>query len=663
MLSTDTSAARDDRRRTDPLRLLLVEDNANDAELILRAISTAGFQPTCLRVQTASDCRAALSSEVWDLVVSDYSLPQFGAIAALDCLHNRQLDLPFIVVSGTIDEESAVTILRAGAHDFVTKQNLARLGPAIRRELQDAQDRAARRHAQRDLKVQRDMLRLVIDTNPSLIFVKDGTGRFVLANRAVADLYGTTVDALIERREETIGPDADEIARFDTADQEVLRTGLARYEEAKPITDVRAGTVRWFECRRVPLVLSDGTRQVLGIGTEITEQRATQEALRATEEQFRQAQKMEAIGQLAGGIAHDFNNLLTAILGYSELALEQVRGDSDLAADLRQIGKAGERARGLTSQLLAFSRKQVLQPQILDLNVVVKEVEGMLRRVIAEDIRFEIAMEPTLRRVKVDPGQVHQVLMNLAINARDAMPRGGTLRIMTENTTATIGSHRDGAEPIARPCVTLTVSDTGCGMSPEVRARIFEPFFTTKAPGKGTGLGLAMVYGVITESGGRISVTSERDRGTTFTIDLPAVEDEDARAAASRANTVELRGHETILLVEDEQPIRQLVRKVLARYGYDVLEASDVSHALLLAAEHPAPIHLLLSDIVMPELSGPDLAQRVVRHRQDMRVLYMSGFANRLGTDTGMLSPAVCVVEKPFTPDKLAAKVRECLNR
>jgi two-component system cell cycle sensor histidine kinase/response regulator CckA len=646
--------------RDDILRLLLVEDNSSDAELILRALATAGFQHSATRVETAADCRAALVTAQWDLIISDYSLPQFSAMGALGCLHERQLDLPFIVVSGTIDEESAVTILKAGAHDFVTKQNLARLGPAIRRELQDARSRDERRAAQRDLKEQRDMLRLVIDTDPNLIFVKDGMGRFVLANRAVADLYGTTVDAMIGQREGTWSIASDEVARSISADDEVLRSGQPSCDEGEPITDARTAAVRWFETRRVPLVLSDGTLQVLGIGTEITERRLAQEALHVTEEQFRQAQKMEAVGQLAGGIAHDFNNLLTAILGYGQLVLEQLGDASLVAADLREILNAGERARGLTSQLLAFSRTQVLKPQILDLNAIISEVERMLRRVIAEDIRFEIAVDPNLSRVKADPGQVHQVLMNLAINARDAMPRGGTLRITTSNVIASVGEPRLGVSPRLQPCVALTVSDTGCGMSPEVRARIFEPFFTTKGPGKGTGLGLSMVYGVVAESGGRISVDGARDRGTTFTIHLPVADEAATVPKTAPVAHRELRGTETILLVEDEQPIRHLVRKVLVRYGYDVLEASDVTHALEIAQRHPAPIHLLLSDIVMPELSGPDLAQRVVRHRRDMRVLYMTGFSNRLVV--GALSAHVGVLEKPFTPERLATRVREAIE-
>jgi PAS domain S-box-containing protein len=503
------------------LRVLMVEDNRDDADLILRALGQAGFNLSARRVETAAECHEALTSEVWDLVMSDFALPEFSAMRALLCLQEHQLDLPFIVVSGTIAEESAVAILKAGAHDFVTKQNLARLGPAIRRELQDARDRAQRRAAQRDLKMQRDMLRLVMDTNPSLISLKDSTGSFVLANRAVADLYGMTVFDLIGRSDSALREDTDDAARALARHHEVLETGQPRCDEDEPMTDRRTGAQRWFETRRVPLELPDGTRQVLEIGTEVTARRAAQEALRLTEEQFRQAQKMEAVGQLAGGIAHDFNNLLTAILGYSQLVLEEVADRPSVVADMQEICQAGQRARGLTTQLLAFGRKQILQPQVLDLNALVSEVEQMLRRVIAENIRFEIEMDPALRPVHADPGQLHQVLMNLAINARDAMPHGGTVRITTANALGYVGEHGNDRAKGPEPCVVLSVSDSGSGMTPEVKARVFEPFFTTKGSGKGTGLGLSMVYGVITESGGRIAIDSEPDQGTTITIHLP----------------------------------------------------------------------------------------------------------------------------------------------
>ena len=331
-----------------------------------------------------------------------------------------------------------------------------------------------------------------------------------------------------------------------------------------------------------------------------------------------------------------------------------------MAADVHEIQKAGERARGLTSQLLAFSRKQVLQPQVLDLNGVISEAERMLRRVIGEDIRFEIAADPALKRVKADPGQIHQVLMNLAINARDAMQRRRYAPDHHHERCRFCRRQPFGVSPHLQACVELTVSDTGCGMSPQTSARIFEPFYTTKGPGKGTGLGLSMVYGVITESGGRISVDSECDRGTTFTIHLPVAEDAATGAAVVAPAHRQLRGTETILLVEDEQPIRELVRKVLVRYGYEVLEASDAMHALEIAQRHPAPIHLLLSDIVMPVLSGPDLAQLVMQHRRDTRVLYMSGFSHRLVVDA--TGAPVSVLEKPFTPEGLATRVRDAFE-
>ena len=643
------------------LRVLLVEDTDDDAVLFARALRAAGFDPTILQVQTEEDFRAALSASTWDLVISDHSLPKFSSTAALWCLHAAQVDVPFIVVSGTIDEESAVTILKAGAHDFVTKQNLARLGPAIRRELQDATHRAERRSARRDLEIQRDVLRLVIDTNPGLIFVKNQEGRFTLANRAVAELYGKTVEELVgaDAREFKDSADADLKLQ---AEQDVTDTGRPRFDSAEPITDARTGKVRWFETRRVPLVLPDGTSGVLGIGTEITDRRLAETALRATEEQFRQAQKMEAVGQLAGGIAHDFNNLLTAILGYSELLLDRVRDQPDVVQDVEEIRNAGERARDLTTQLLTFSRKQVLEPQILDLNQVVADGERILRRVIGEDIELVTVKASGLQRVKADPGQMNQILMNLAVNAHDAMPRGGTLRIETGNAEVVPPLAQADAGSGAKAYVALTISDTGCGMPPEVQSRIFEPFFTTKAAGKGTGFGLSMVFGVVTQSGGHITVDSERDRGTTFTIYLPATEDALRTGPARSLGSNELRGNETILLVEDERAIRDLVRKVLTGYGYHVLEAGDPAGALEIAARHTARIHLLLSDIVMPRMNGPELAQRLVPLRADMRVLYMSGFVNRLGTAFGSLSSSVGLLHKPFTPESLAQKVRGCLD-
>jgi len=643
---------------SEPLHVLLVEDTDDDAALITRTIRSAGFAPILERVETREQFVAALRAGSWQVVVCDHSLPQFSSIEALVCLQDQRLDLPFIVVSGSISEESAVSILRAGAHDFVTKQSLGRLGPAIRRELRDAKVRAERRQAQHDLRVQRDFFRLVLDTTPNLIFVKDAWGRFTLANRAVAMLFGTSEDALIGRTPRDLGVQPADAEDMRAAERRVLDTRRPHLSPRQHVGALAGGAPRWFDMRLVPLMLPDAGEQVLVIGTDVTEQRQTEEALRSTEEQFRQAQKMEAIGQLAGGVAHDFNNLLTAILGYSAL-LRDVIHEPDHLADLTEIQKAGERARSLTSQLLAFSRKQVLEPQVLDLNRVVGDAERMLSRVIGDHIQLETALEPHLLTVRADVGQMHQVLMNLAVNARDAMRRGGTLRVATGNATMPSDTAADDGPA---PAVTLSVSDTGCGMTEEVRQRIFEPFFTTKAPGQGTGLGLAMVFGVVTQTGGHIDVMTAPGHGTTFTIYLPAVSEPATASVAPEAPPV-LEGCETVLLVEDEPAIRELVRKVLSGYGYTVLDAADGLHAIDLAAAYPAPIHLLLSDIVMPRIGGPELAQRIVARHPEMRVLYMSGYATGLGMPFGNLSPTVTLLHKPFTPASLVRKVRECLDR
>ena len=634
-----------------PLRLLLVEDTDDDAWLVLRAVRQSAPHVAVTRVQTAEEFVAALTPPP-DFVISDHSLPTFSSTAALACLRERDIDVPFIVVSGTIDEESAVGLLKAGAHDFVTKQNLARLGPAITRELQEARMRRERRDVQVALQSQRDFLRLVIDSNPAAIFAKDWEGKYTLANRATASMFGTIPDAVVGRSDGDLNPYTTEVERRLDADRGVMLSGQPSVIPREALTDA-SGRKRWFETRRVPLTLQNEPPQVLGISLDITERVSA-------EEQFRQAQKMEAVGQLAGGIAHDFNNLLTAILGYSELVQDRIQDHPELMQDVNEIRRAGERASGLTRQLLAFSRKQVLDPRVLDLRHVVADVDKMLRRVIGEDVQLRTESAPDVDRVKADPGQIEQVLMNLAINARDAMPMGGTLTVTLKNAAAPNDVCKSNPA-LASGCVAITVRDTGSGIAPEHKDKIFEPFFSTKAPGKGTGLGLSMVHGVVSQSGGAITVDSELHCGTTFTIYLPATRDA-VGASSSVATPGDLRGDETILLVEDESTIRELVKKVLTGYGYQVLEANDVADAIRLAEQHSGPIHLLLSDVVMPGMSGPELAQRLVRRRRDMRVLYMSGFGSRLTTGSGSLSPAVALLHKPFTPTALAAKVRDSLN-
>jgi two-component system cell cycle sensor histidine kinase/response regulator CckA len=511
---------------------------------------------------------------------------------------------------------------------------------------------------------QRDFLRLLLDSHPDLIFVKDSTGRFTMANRAVAELYGTTVDQLIGKCESDVNPRAEDTRRSASADQDVIASGRPMFAATEAMTDPRTGLTRWFDVRRVPLVVPGVTGcQVLAIAVETTDRRIAESALRATDVQLRQTQKMEAIGQLAGGVAHDFNNLLTAILGYTALLIESTRDQPELAADLIEIKKAGERASSLTRQLLTFSRKQVVQRTLLDLNQVLADLEKMLRQVIGDEVELETILAPALSQVRADPTQIEQILVNLASNARDAMPGGGVLRIETKCEVLPADPRDPAAPPSPWPCVTMIVSDTGTGIPAVIIDRVFEPFFTTKGPGKGTGLGLSTVYGIVNQSGGVVNVESGRNRGTRFSIRFPAVEAPATVAAAPAVRPgVLYAGEETILLVEDEPGVRQLVQRILVGRGYAILEARDVTHATEIAAEYAGPIHLLLSDVVMPGLSGPDLAKRIVAERPEIRVLYMSGFASRLSSELGSPNAGVNILHKPFTPEGLARTVRDCLD-
>jgi two-component system cell cycle sensor histidine kinase/response regulator CckA len=396
--------------------------------------------------------------------------------------------------------------------------------------------------------------------------------------------------------------------------------------------------------------------RIAGVAEDVTERRQL-------EMQLRQAQKMEAIGQLAGGVAHDFNNMLSVIFGHSELLALDLPPDEPRRESVTQICQAAERAAALTRQLLAFSRQQVLEPTVLDLNGLVTEAEKMLRRLIGEDMRLTTRLGPNLSRVRVDPGQMEQVIMNLAVNARDAMPQGGRLTIETREVE--LEPVYAQAHPGARSGrhVLLAVSDTGCGMSPEIQARVFEPFFTTKPVGQGTGLGLAVVHGIIKQSGGHITIDSAPGMGTTFNIYLPVVADEPWAKPAPSAPAKPVGGSETILLVEDEELMRAITARLLENLGYRVLEASGGKEALRLAeAGGLEKIDLLMSDVVMPGMSGRDLADRLRDCRPGLKVLFQSGYTGEVILRHGVLRTGVAFLQKPFRLDALAKKVRAVLE-
>ncbi len=395
--------------------------------------------------------------------------------------------------------------------------------------------------------------------------------------------------------------------------------------------------------------------EIVGSWSDITERKKL-------EEQFRQAQKMEAVGRLAGGVAHDFNNLLTVISGYSDMLLGSLRKEDPLWTIMEQINNAAERAAALTRQLLAFSRKQVLKPVVLDLNSLFGDMEKMLRRLIGEDIELSFCPDPELARVLADAGQLEQVLMNLIVNARDAMPRGGNLTIETHNVTLSADYVAGHPEARPGPHVMLAVSDTGSGMDAATQARIFEPFFTTKGSDKGTGLGLAMVYGIVKQSGGHIQVYSEPGVGTTFKIYLPRHKNGMPLRKSEAGLAPPRLGTETVLLVEDDDSVRRLTRTILENQGYTVLEAKNGGEALLLCEQHPGDIHLLISDVVMPGMSGPQLVERLLRLRPSLRFLYVSGYTDDAIVHHGMLDPETPFLQKPFSAEGLARMVREVLE-
>lgn len=513
-----------------------------------------------------------------------------------------------------------------------------------------------------ELAKQRSFLRQVIDLNPNFIFAKDRQGCFTLVNQAIAEAYGVSVTEIIGKKDSDFNPNREEVEHFRRDDLEVMNTLQEKFIPEEEITDA-SGQLRWLQTIKRPIISADGTAdQILGIANDITARKQAEDALHRSEEQLRQALKMEAVGKLAGGVAHDFNNLLTVINGYSDICLRRLASDNPLYRSIEEINKAGGRAASLTRQLLAFSRKQILQPKVVDLNSVVVEMNKMLHRLIGEDIDLMMGLAADLGKVKADPNQIEQVLLNLAVNARDAMPLGGKLTIETTNVHLGEEYARSHVPIPAGKYVMLAMSDSGHGMDAQTPARIFEPFFTTKEVGKGTGLGLATVYGIVKQSEGYIWVYSELGHGTTFKIYLPSVEDTAERGKGTSERLELFKGAETVLLVEDEELVRNLTAEILRESGYHVLEAKDGSAALMLAKQHDGEIQLMLTDVVMPQMSGRELAEQLATIRKDMRVLFMSGYTDDAIVLHGVLDEGTPFIGKPFSPNALARKVREVLD-
>jgi len=499
---------------------------------------------------------------------------------------------------------------------------------------------------------QRLQLAAIVESSEDAIIGCSLSGLITIWNRGAERLFGYSA-------EEVVGEVTSTNAQFRWPDEMKALKKVRGGESVPPFETVRRrkdGTEVHVSVSISPIREQDG--RITGaslICRDVSERKRL-------ERQVIQSQKMEAIGQLAGGVAHDFNNLLTIINGYSDLLLSRLRPDDPMRELLSEIYRAGERAGTLTRQLLAFSRQQVLEPKVLDLNAVVSDTEKMLRRLIGEDIILTYVPNGTAGRVRVDPGQVEQILMNLAVNARDAMPQGGRLTIETRRVT--LDEHYARTRPDVRPgeYTMLAISDTGCGMDDAIKAHIFEPFFTTKGPGKGTGLGLATVYGIVKQSGGSVDVYSELGHGTTFKIYFPQVQEAVSPGKSFHGVPVMPHGSETVLLVEDEDAVRSLARHVLRSCGYTVLEAGDGRTAVELVEDHKGTIDLLLSDVVMPYLGGRQLAERLAALRPGLKVLFLSGYTDDAVVRHGVLEADYAFLQKPFTPTSLAQKVRAVLD-
>ncbi len=510
-----------------PLRILHLEDDPRDATLVHTTLETGGLVFRTTTVQNRADFAAELERGETDLVISDFALPSFDGLSALDLTRAKCPDLPFILVSGTVGEEQAVESLKRGATDYVLKERLSRLVPAINRAMKE---------------------------------VKERTGR------------------------------------------------------------------------------------------------------RNLEAQFIEAQKMEVVGQLAGGVAHDFNNIIAIIMGYSDLMKDKLGEDKEMKKYLEAIRMAAERAAGLTRQLLVFSRKQTVQPVVLDLSEVVSGSEKMLERLIGENIEMTFTLGKETGRIKADPGYIGQVVMNLVVNARDAMPRGGKLAVATSNVT--LDDHYSRLHKGVTPgdYVMLSVNDTGAGMSDEVKARLFEAFFTTKPKGKGTGLGLVTCQTIVHQCGGHIEVVSDVGKGTIFKVYFPRVDQALDTTAKPDQGPVP-RGTETLLIVEDEPSVRQLAKGVLEARGYEVLTASNGQDALQAARQHKgSPIRLVVTDVIMPRMGGKVMADWLKTSYHDLKILFTSGYTDDAITHDGVLEPGVEFLPKPYTPATLGRKVREMLD-
>jgi two-component system cell cycle sensor histidine kinase/response regulator CckA len=662
---------------TEPITVLLIEDDPGDADLLREMLSERNAN--WCEVEWVDHLQAGLerlATGQVDLVLLDLSLPDGQGLETFSQVRAQATSAPIVVLSGLDDESLAVQAVQAGAQDYLVKGYVDGhlLARAMRYAIERAQAEDALRRARDELEVrvqertaelaeanaamrqeieERRRLSAAIEQIAEGVIITDAQGKILYVNPAFEQITGHSRSQVVGQSLHFLNS-----GKQDTAVHQEMLAAIAagKVWHGRMVEKKQDGTPFTADIAVTPVCDEQGKIvNYVGLQHDVTHELQL-------ERQYRQAQRMEAVGLLAGGIAHDFNNLLTVINGFAEMARMQL-GPDDLARDLvGPILNAGRRAADLVRQLLAFSRQQVIKPERADLNSIVTGTGKILQRTIGEHVQMQITLAPGLWPVKVDPTQIEQVILNLAVNARDAMPDGGHLTIETANVVLGEECLTDHLGVGPGEYVLLAVSDTGVGMSEEVKAHIFEPFFTTKETGKGTGLGLATVYGIIEQSGGHVRVCSEEGQGAIFKIYLPRA----AQAAVPLTRDEQAgglpRGKETVLLVEDEPALRELAALALEEQGYRVLKAGDGHEALRLAGERGGQIRLLLTDVIMPGMNGKVLAGQMAGTQPDMRTLFMSGYADSMVARHGLLEPGVAFIEKPFSLADLARKVREVLD-
>jgi len=665
------------------LKALLVEDDVDDAEVLARKIEEAGYRLEWTRVETEGDFLASLSSPP-DIIFSDYSIPQFGGLRALEVLRSTGLDVPLILVSGTVGEEVAVEAMRYGATDYLLKDRTVRLATAVKRALSDTQLRAERKRTEAQIRGQLEELqrwrevtlvaetavrkseelnRGVLDSMLAQIAVLDRDGRIMAVNdawrRFAAERSGDKPEQLSRTN---VGSNYLDVWRssFDVLESEAMKVreglqSLLRGERSSFTLEYSCRArdeKRWFLLSATPLKTEDGGAAVSHL--DITERLAM-------EEQLRQSHRLDAVGQLTGGVAHDFNNMLTVILGNAELLQEALERDVAHRELAEMIVGAANSAAELTKRLLAFARKQALNPIAVDSNQLIAGMYPLLRRTLAANLEIELVAEADVWQALVDPAQLENAVLNLCINARDAMLGGGRLRIETKNVELDNDYAAGQVDVKSGQYVLISVTDTGCGIVPDVLRRVFEPFFTTKDKGKGTGLGLAMVYGFIKQSDGHINIYSEPGHGTTVRMYLPRAVDDSTNAPVATGAFRIIHGTETILLVEDDEQVRSFALSQLKSLGYNVLQAHNGVEAMELI-ERNERIDLLFTDVVMPGMSGRQLADSARQRRPGLKVLFTSGYNEDAIVHHGRLDQGVQLLPKPYRRRDLAKRIRSIID-